>query len=245
MRKVLLALVVVAAALLVAPTAEAAPPSFGWQMYQYNAPDQPVEQQSDYPYTPTAPHYVTNPFTCTWDVDDFQQWLALPAPLRAGQSVSMSACVVADATSYPVTINGVTAQWSSTHGAFGTAVSGDGPGLAVQVCWQPQGWCVSPPVTQQSDGSWESWSCSQAAYNPDDPALVPIPDSGTGGTGVVSTITVAVTNTSAKTIRNVSSDVQVVGISQWPWNHTSTSGCVADSWTNAQVRQYPMRWTTG
>src|SRR6185312_11515264 len=55
---------------------------------------QPVEQQSDYPFEPSSPHYVVNPTQCSWDVDDSWQRLATDDYLDAGASVTLQTCLV-------------------------------------------------------------------------------------------------------------------------------------------------------
>ena len=182
-----------------------------------------IEQQDDWP---KPVDFIRNSVSggfgdpCAWSVNDHLDWLA-GGYLDAGASTSAQACIVSDFNPVYATRFGTTAWWSmAVYGFFGVSVSEP---LAAEVCYSPQGRCFSG----------QSF-CGRANYAPDVPALSDIADSH-GGRGVVTTITLTVSNPTSKRVRDavvrwgISSDVFFpVGCEELP-----TSG------------EYPFKWTQG
>ena len=171
----------------------------------------PVEQQSDYPYDPAAERYVVNPTTsCFWDVDDHWLWSDMDARLDGNTTYTFPVCMISDHNPTYHTINGMTAWWSSERGRMSAQVSAPSANLNVQVCYAPEGRCFTASrVYNASTRLYTYGSCSQAIYTPGDPRLVPIPDSN-GGVGVQHDITVRITNTSSQGARNITASVGVI-----------------------------------
>lgn len=177
-----------------------------------------IEQQDDWP-RPTDGTDIVNPFggTCVWSVNDHVSWRTT-GYLDPGASSSTSVCIVSDFNPVLATRFGLTAWWgNSRYGFFGaTASKGN-----VSVCYSPQGRCFTGPF------------CGRANYNPDDPALTEIPDSR-GGRGVVTTITLTVSNPTSKRIRDITVDW---GVSSDIFYH---GGCTGPNTTNSD---YPFYWS--
>lgn len=173
---------------------------------------QPVEQQSDYPFDPRAAHYVVNPTSCSWDVDDSWQRIAVDGYLEANATATFRTCMVSDATAYTTTKNGLTASWSSSRGYLGVLVHSPVSRLVVSVCYSLRSRCFAPaPQFNTAQKRYDYVACTQAVYDPGDPDLVSIPDSN-GGTGVVSQITLEVANPTSRQIRSIGADIEVVGV---------------------------------
>jgi len=173
---------------------------------------QPVEQQSDYPFDSSGPRYVVNPTQCSWDVDDSWQRIANDDYLDAGASATLQTCMVSDASTYYASHNGTSGWWASNRGYFGALVYAAVSGLAVSVCYAPQARCFHPqPQFNASQRRYDYVACTQVVYQQGDPALVSIPGSN-GGTGVITNITLKVSNPTAKQIRSIGADIQVIGV---------------------------------
>lgn len=196
--------------------------------------DNLVEQQTDYPFPADSAEWTINPFDfCYWDVDDHWQYLGR-GYLPAGASVSLDQCFVSDPDSYTRTINGTTANWSTPRKYLGVYLTAPSPDLVITVCYQPQGRCLSPgPV---GDGQTQTYqSCTQAHHESGDPALVEIPGSQ-GGVGVVTTITLTVTNPTSRKVQGI---LASTGPSHL--NTTALTGCQGLGWDDL-VHDYPFRY---
>ncbi len=169
-----------------------------------------IAQQDDWPQ---PADFIRNSLPgCVWSVDDHRGYHAT-GYLDPG-SVSTQACVVSDFNPVLATRNGITDTWDmAAYGFFGAALSA---GLSGSVCYSPQGRCFVFTGT----------FCGRANYHPDDPALTDIADSH-GGRGVITMVTLTVTNPSSRRIRDA--DVS--------WGFSSDvlfpAGCVVQPTTGA------------
>ena len=245
MRRIVALLGAVAlAAALSYPVSAAQPLHF--DTYGFTEKQNPVEQQSDWPWLPGPNdcsanlHCVVNPTSCSWDVDDHWQRLALGGYLVSGASVIETTCLIVDANSQYLTMNGTTGWFSGFRNKYGVSIDAKSADLAVTVEWQPQGRTFTlAPVLDPGARLYRYRACISAAYDPRDPALGDIAGSNassvegsTDGRGVVSTITTTITNGGSRTARNISADISMTGTGL-------TSGCVAGvEWQYG----YPFRW---
>jgi len=218
------------------PRTASGPAGMTYTLYQQNIQN-PVEQETDYPFPEDQSLWVINPIpNCAWDVDDFWQRIA-QGSLRAGETLAIDECVIASPRGFVRTIDGVTASWSNSGSWYGVQVRADTDALAVTECYQPESRCFTiTPAYDAPNHSWLYNLCTNAQFNNDDPALVEIPGSQ-GGIGLVQTVTVSVTNPTSRTARNVTSNIGAVGTSQ---QAMGWGGCVADA---PIVTDYPFRYT--
>lgn len=179
-----------------------------------------IEQQDDWPQPEDFIRNSVRP--CVWSVNDRVAWLA-GGYLDPGASTVAQACVVSDFNPVYATRFGVT-SWGSIapYGFFGVLVSN--PALDVTVCYSPQNRCFTA----------EQAFCGRANYLPDDPALGDIEGSH-GGRGVITTITLTVSNPTAKRIRNIRVDWGISSDVRFP------AGCAGPQQENAE---YPFAWTS-
>lgn len=161
-----------------------------------------IEQQDDWPQPEI--NAITNPNShCTWSVNDHSDWLAT-GKLDAGQSTSRSRCIVSDFSPVFATRYGYTAWWSNAvYGFAGLKVLSPSPNILVSVCYQPQNRCFTlGSVYDPNERVWTYKFCGRAHYKNDDPALTEIVDSN-GGRGVITTVTMTVTNPTGRTVRDL------------------------------------------
>lgn len=206
MRRLRLVLVVASAAFLLATSGSvAAKPrtaQLGDQVTGSIGLQSPVEQQtpgfsgpcSDPQLPgwcqPDETQWVVNPTGCIWDHDDFAQ-LSTSGSLAGNTSYAMTQCFIADWDTH----------YTGTGHVTGGLVSSSAP-LSVTACLSP-GQCIPVVASHPSAHVYQYSFCTTAIYYPqDDPALQPISESN-GGVGVPTTLTIRATNTSSKTVRDV------------------------------------------
>lgn len=148
-------------------------------------PQSPVEQQTPGWYgvecppgpgacQPDESMWVVNPTGCAWDIDDRIVWTALGSSyLGAGESVSVSDCVIAD----------------NAYHVVGFSVAGDKPGLAVTLTYEPFGFALG--------------AAAGCVIGPIGLTDLPPVEGSNGGAGVLTTSTLTVTNTSEHRVRNI------------------------------------------
>jgi hypothetical protein len=204
--------------------------------------DNPVEQQTDWPFPADQSLWVINPTSaasesrCAWDVDDHWQKGSTNAYLDAFSSVSTTECLIADADPFWRTVNGTTAWWSTNAPRRITVeMISPSPAVTIAVCFQPHQRCFSAtPVYVSSDHAYRSVSCVTIGYSDDDPALSVVPGSN-GGVGVVSYATVTATNTSSRKVAKLGITVLVQG------GYVASTPCSDPSpWQTS----YPFSWAT-
>jgi len=190
-----------------------------------------VEQQSNYPYDSSA---VTNPTGCAWDVNDWND-TGTDGYLNAGASYGMTVCQISDPDPVYRTLNGSAAWWSSPHGYFSGWVAAPSGALTVTACYQPQGRCF-PLGSVNMGGEYDWLICSHAVYqgNPLDPAVTEIAGSN-GGHGVVTDVTLTVTNPTGSRIKNI---VLQAGVSS---DSQKEPGC---PYPGPPQTDYPFTWST-
>lgn len=206
----------------------------------------PVEQQSDFPWLPgpldcsNNLRCVKNPTQCSWDVDDHWQFVEIDRVLDAKTTVTGTVCSILDANPQYVTEEGYTAWWQSPRGNQGMQIFSTSPDLIITVTYQPQNKVFTlGNVWNASYKEYEYRFCANVVYNPTDPALVPIPDSAwgpnnTNGLGVKTDITITVTNPTRQAVRRVTADIQQIGVL------STGPGCI-----NATYNvDYPFTWLT-
>lgn len=173
-------------------------------------------------------HTVINPIhRCTWDINDHGAvWSE--GTFAAGAQVSTTSCHVWDFDPIYACRFGTCADWSWPSNWVGQVVTASGP-VTVSVCFMPQDRCFT--IVASSTRPWVYRSCIQVRYTPTDPAVVDVPDSG-GGRGVVSDVTISLSNPGAK-LKSVRLD----------WGISSDAypapGC--GTYSNV-VSDYPFRW---
>jgi hypothetical protein len=224
-------------ALAVAPVVAGASPSAPSFSYIGNVQvDQPVEQQSDFPFDPTG-LYVENPhqFTpCAWDVDDHWERIA-SGTLQPGQSITAVDCMIADAIVHCRMLHGSYGCFSTPSGRRGAIVTSSTPGLVVTDCYQPQGRCLTANETYDAANRRYMYKlCSWADYETGDPALQSIDD----GYGVIQTITTTIANPTSRRPK-IFANVAAVG----GGSGVSRSGCSTP--IGPEQLEYPFHWATG
>jgi len=205
----------------------------------------PVEQQSDYPWNffdndcSANVRCVINPTPCGWDVDDF--WgVGSFGYLAAKTSASVSFCEIADYNPVFLSLNGMEGTWSGVRARTGVEVIAPSPNLIVTITYQPQGKTFT--LIPIEDGrKWNYLWCANVVYEPNDPALQPIPGSGRGtngqeGLGVREDITVTITNPTNKQIKGMSVGVARTGTSDVGY------GCTGTVYFEPEHVDYPFRW---
>lgn len=190
------------------------PVRFAWQATEYRSTQAVVEQQSDFvgcctPVDPVINPLLVSPPLCAWDVDDAWHQFG-GGDLAAGQTVSGTLCMVSDHNPTYQCINEVCGWGSGQRARHSAALGSPSAALIVQVCYSPQGRCFTL-APQAVDSGYRYTLCSHVVYEPDDPALVEIPDSN-GGLGVVTTITTTVQNPTGAAVRGNVLLHEVVGI---------------------------------
>lgn len=160
-----------------------------------------IEQQDDWPM-PATPIVNPDP-TCTWSVNDHSDWSA-DGYLDPGATTTRSSCIVSDFNPVTATRNGTTATWNmAPYGFAGLSLLSPSSDLTVIVCYQPQARCFAPgSVYDVAVKQWRYTFCGRANYQPDDAALVAIAGSN-GGRGVITTVTITLTNPTARRVRNL------------------------------------------
>lgn len=150
-----------------------------------------IEQQDDWPQ---PEDFIRNSVfggfdhPCAWSVDDHLDWVA-GGYLDPDASSTSQVCIVSDFNPVYATRYGTTGWHSmAAYGFFGVSVPAP---LAATVCYSPQRRCFTGQTF-----------CGRVNYRPDDPALQDIADSH-GGRGVITTITLTVSNPTAKRVRDV------------------------------------------
>lgn len=240
MKRTLAALALI---LIVASPAQAAKPAAGggngsltFTLQPDVQTDRIVEQQTDWAFPADPAEWVVNPYgVCLWDVDDHWQYWG-SGSLKPGESASVDLCVVSDPVSIYKTVSGVTTWYSQETKFIALSVTtAKTAGLDVSVCYRPQGRCFYPHPVGSSPVTYES--CTQVRYGRDDPALSEIPGSQ-GGIGVLTTVTVTVTNPTSRTVRDV---VAAAGPS-WLQAGSPLPGCAGR--VGAIVMDYPYRFST-
>ena len=149
---------------------------------------QPVEQQTQGGDTqPDHSLWVVNNTTCAWDADDAWFTGGLNGVLAGGETATVSRCVVAD--------------WRS-HG-IALSVNAPAANLVVEISFSPQGY-VFRAVPVLSGNRYVYLVCADGPqYDRSSPTLQPIPNSGFGGVGVVTTVTARLTNPGTRAARKV------------------------------------------
>lgn len=169
-------LLVLITALLFLPSAQAAPDTFSLVTSSLHTDSSIVQQPG-----------AVNPYDCLWDVDDYWTAGGSSRKILAGDTNSVSVCLIAD-TRIPF---------------WGVRVWADAPTLDVSLTFEPQGvtWHFSPEVF---DRSWEWRGCLYGPFYPWGLHTLPeIPDTN-GGRGIMGAVTFTVTNTAERFVANPS-----------------------------------------
>lgn len=240
MKRLLLAILCLA---LLPGTAHAAKPPGGsgtqpltWAISGSVQFDNPIEQQTDWPFPADLAEWVINPTDdCVWDVDDNYTYFGYGSVV-AGSNASISQCFVSDPTSIYKTNYGHTAYWSQAHKYLAFSLSAPKPGLVVTVCYTPQGRCFTPkPYLLNNRYTYES--CTQVAYRDEnDPDVYEIPGSQ-GGIGVITDVTVTVSNPTRQTIK----DLQSATGPSWTEAGAALQGC-RGKYDLLTITEYPYRY---
>lgn len=247
--RVILAAIVLVAAYVTPVSAGNNPLGFGQLILQEK--QNPIEQQSDYPWLPGGTdcsanaNCIINPTGCAWDVDDHGQYIVIDRVLRPGESGGVDWCVIYDAKGYVRTICGLggdpnncmTASWSSFSHRVGLTVKSNSPDLAVTLSFGAKVFTLTP--FWNADRQWQYDICAKALYDVGDPALTIIPGSvvsGPNGTGVQFPVSIRVANPSAKRA-TVTLDAQNIGVGQQGAGCHTTSVAYAD-----YQHDYPWWW---
>ncbi len=185
-------LVVVCALAILAIAAGPQPLVFGpWEPEQRQ---NPVEQQTQGGATqPDHSLWVVNNTQCAWDPDDSLSTGDLNGSLAPGATATGTKCIIAD--------------WAEHATYFD--VNAPRSGLAVSLSFSPQNFTIQASRRVVSYG-YDWWVCTYGPdYEPASPALEPIPNSGYGGVGVPTSVTVSVTNTTNRTISKINAFMRV------------------------------------
>lgn len=236
MRRALLALLLILAA---CPSAHAGPvhtlAGLGWQTLDAPVIQQPVEQETDWPFPADQAQWVVNPFTtdaappygCPWDVDDeFAAYTQ--GKLSAGASVNFTACLVGSPDQFFRCVSGACGWWSQADSYYQSQVTSTTATLTVSLCYDGvYARCFTPPpVFDPVQARWVWSTCTREQYAADDPALVTIPGSQ-GGVGVVEHVTYTVANSASHGSATV-----------FAQTGKSSGGCTA-----TVVQEYPYSFT--
>lgn len=184
----------------------------------------PVEQQSDYPWLPGPLDCSQNlrcrinPTPCSWDVDD--QWLKFAQDdfLPEGVTVSVSTCMIGDANPQFRKIHDLTTWWSTAKGKFGIWLGTSSPDLIITIAYQSGPSFVLEPQWNQATRRYDYFGCVQVDYLDGDLALGPIAGSNgsqvegsSEGIGIRHDITLSITNPTSRTVRQIDARVGVRG----------------------------------
>lgn len=196
-----------------------------------------IEQQDDWPRPDDGG--IVNPLAgCVWSVNDHYT-IRKTGSLNAAASTSDTTCLVSDFNPVLATRFGFTDSWQmSDYGMFGVMVTAPTSGLSVAVCYQPQGRCFAPMSVQAGTKSWRTTFCGRANYRPDDPVLQDIAGSN-GGRGVVGSVTLTITNTTGRQVRDITVQWGVSSDVFWP------SACEGRINGPADHTEYPFEWSGG
>ena len=215
---------------------------FTWTVLQSPHIQQPVEQETDWPFPADQSRWVINPLapTCSWDVDDLYSFYT-QGKLAAEQSIDYTACVIGSPVQFRRCVNGDCGWWSTPLSYFESEVRASSPGLTVTLCYDKYPRCFTPTATYDAANKAYLYdTCTRESYHFDgwatsltDPLLETIPDSH-GGVGVVEQVTLTVTNTAAHgnadVFAQLGQDASVDG--------QNTGGCVGYD-SNRVVTDYP------
>ena len=129
----------------------------------------------------------------------------------------------------------ICANWSGVSNSFGARVVAPSDVLGVTICYSTPVRCfVLTPVYDPGQRAYVYANCSQAVYDPADPAIVDIPGSN-GGRGVPTALTLTVANPASGTVRGIT---VMWGISG---DVVMAPSCVSP--TNFPNHAYPFSWT--
>ena len=200
------------ALVLLAPFLTAA--TFG--PWEYEDTQQPVEQQTQGgALQPDHSLWVVNNTGCAWDADDSRSMGFVDSTLAAGETVTGSKCYIAD--------------WEDRQ--FYVNILSKSPKLVVTLDALRFDFTLSPSYDSSIRRYRYEMCWNRADYDRDYPNFQPIPDSGFGGVGVPTTITVSVGNPTNRTLRGVSG---VFRFSTNPYEGRCDPADLA-AWTNLGV----------
>lgn len=165
----------------------ASPSAFTWGPWEFEDTQQPVEQQTQGGETqPDRSLWVINNTGCAWDADDSRSAGDTDGTIAPGSTAVGTKCLVAD--------------WDA-H-AFYVNINSRSPDLVVEMRFGPQGFVVRAPA-RASGNRYVYEACVWGpSYDRSSPDLQPTPNSGYGGVGVMTVITVSVHNPSTRTVRD-------------------------------------------
>jgi len=206
---------VLALALLLAGTGIAtAADAFVWG--PWGVPDvtqQPVEQQTEGGATqPDHSLWVVNNTGCAWDADDSRYTGDTDGTLAAGATASGSRCVISD---------------DVEHGVY-LSINSPSPNLVVSMTYAPQGYSFTASPRVEGNRYRYELCVEGVDYDASSPDLQPIPNSGVGGEGVVTTITYSVRNPTTRTVRSTNgvwrlrAETELACGSGWTFTRTGT-----------------------
>jgi len=192
-------------------------------------------------------HIVVNPTSCTWDINDHNDFTA-QGDVAPGSASSVTFCHIASAEPLWACYSDYCAWWSGRDNWVGLRMYAKTADVLASLCFAP-GRCFDPtPAFDRKSRTWISDFCVTAVYrgDPYDPAMVEIPDSG-GGLGVREDVTLTVRGSQAKGVVHdvwvdwgVSSDIFFpngcqfgVGANGWP----------IDPYQVPHQADYPFIWT--
>jgi hypothetical protein len=157
--------------------------------------------------TPDPDHLVTNPDSgCSWDINEYFTAGTATGNLSPGGSSSTGFCHIYDYNPIYQCVGGTCQDVVFHKNWAGFVVNAASPDLTVSICFSP-GTCFTPSAQAVGTGRQTSYDwrfCGYPVYTQNDPAIQPIPNSGYGGYGAKTTITITVSNASSATIKNVS-----------------------------------------
>jgi hypothetical protein len=193
----------------------ASPSPFVWGPWgEPDVTQQPVEQQTEGGATqPDQSLWVVNNTGCAWDADDSRFSGATDGTLAPGVTATGSRCVISDWNEHAVYVN----------------VNSKSPDLVLTLSYEPQGY-VFPAARRLVDGRYVYEICVKGVDYTENvsPELQPIPNSGYGGVGVVTTFTYSLRNPTSRTVRDTHGRMTLRAVpdlacgSGWTFTRTGT-----------------------
>lgn len=142
----------------------------------------PVEQQPS----------VVNPGPCLWTIDSRETWQAVPATLDAGASSSAAACLIADDAWHVASV----------------IVHAPAPDLVVVISYGTPAETFQVAPQPAAAGGYEYEGCVYGPTYSTVSALPEVPGSN-GGHGIVTQVTVTVSNPTGRAVRKMDAEAEV------------------------------------
>jgi hypothetical protein len=160
--------------------------------------DGTIEKQTWTHADGTKYHIVANPTSCTWDINDHNEFTAR-GDVAPGSVTSTTFCHIASAEPLYACYGDYCAWWSGSDNWVGLQMYAKTADVKATICFSQDRCFDAFQTYDRKNRVWVSQFCVTAIYrgDPYDPAMVDIPDSN-GGIGAPEDVTFTVRGTQAK-----------------------------------------------